>query len=278
MTERKSGSNRVPAGKGAGKSAAKKGAAKKKGGGTKKTSDGYGLKVHVRTARKRSHSSTLWLERQLNDPYVARAKREGYRSRAAYKFLEIDDRFKLLKPGMVVVDLGAAPGGWAQIAAKRVKSEAGTGGKRGRVIGIDLLEIDPIPGVDFEVMDFTYPDAPDRLRAMMGEGDDGEVLADAVISDMAANTTGHKKTDHLRIIHLAELAAEFAAEVLKAGGFFLAKVFQGGTEGDLLAALKRDFATVRHIKPKASRADSAELYVLATGFRGRTEEAKPDED
>lgn len=237
---------------------------KKKAG--KASSDGHGLKVHVRTARKRSHSSTLWLERQLNDPYVARARREGYRSRAAYKFIEIEERFKLLKPGMKVVDLGAAPGGWAQVAAKKVKSEEG----RGRVIGIDLLEIDPIPGVEFAVMDFTDDTAPESLRAMLAGAAGGQALADAVISDMAANTTGHKKTDHLRIIHLAELAVDFARQVLAPGGFFLSKVFQGGAEGEMLATLKRDFATVRHIKPKASRADSAELYVLATGFRGST--------
>jgi 23S rRNA (uridine2552-2'-O)-methyltransferase len=249
--------------------------------GSKKGSDGFGLKVHVRTARKRSHSSTLWLERQLNDPYVTRARREGYRSRAAYKLLEIDDRFKLLKPGMKVVDLGAAPGGWAQIAAVRTKSvDQGMRGA-GRVIGIDLLEVEDIPGVEFAVMDFTEEDAPERLRAMLAgksveetladEAEGIHVRADAVLSDMAANTTGHKKTDHLRIMYLAELAVDFARQVLAPGGFFLSKVFQGGTEGDLLAMLKRDFETVRHIKPKASRADSAELYVLATGFRGAQE-------
>ena len=271
---------RKAAGKGAG---AGKGASRTAGKPARKSSDGFGLKVHVRTSRKRSHSSTLWLERQLNDPYVARAKREGYRSRAAFKLLEIDDRFKLLKPGQVIVDLGAAPGGWAQIVAKRVKSEDGKGREKGsekgrekgRVIAIDLLDMDAIPGVDLGVMDFTEADAPQRLRAMMAQGGAETVLADAVLSDMAANTTGHKKTDHLRVIHLAELAAEFAGEVLAPGGFFLAKVFQGGTEGDLLAALKRDFQTVRHIKPKASRADSAELYVLATGFRGRRDR-EPD--
>ncbi|MCC2098257.1 MAG: RlmE family RNA methyltransferase [Hyphomicrobiales bacterium] len=236
------------------------------------------MKVHVRTARKRSHSSTLWLERQLNDPYVTRARREGYRSRAAYKFLEIDDRFKLLKPGMKVIDLGAAPGGWAQIAATRTKSVDQAARGAGRVIGIDILEVENIPGVEFTLMDFTDEEAPVRLRAMLAGKSVEETLkdeaagvyvrADAVISDMAANTTGHKKTDHLRIMYLAELAAEFAREVLAPGGFFLSKVFQGGTEGQLLAMLKRDFETVRHIKPKASRADSAELYVLATGFRG----------
>lgn len=219
---------------------------------------GRSLKTKVKTSKRRSASSTQWLERQLNDPYVAMAQREGYRSRAAFKLLEIDERHHLLKPGQKIVDLGAAPGGWSQIAARKVGSLEG----RGKVVGIDLLDIEPLPGVDFEVMDFLDPEAPERLKAMLG----GE--ADGVLSDMAANTTGHKKTDHLRIMHLAELAAEFAREVLAPGGFFLAKVFQGGTENELLATLKRDFATVRHVKPKASRADSAELYVLATGFRG----------
>ena len=219
---------------------------------------GRSLKQRVKTAKKRTVSQTRWLERQLNDPYVARAKREGYRSRAAFKILEIDDKFKLFKPGGRVVDLGAAPGGWAQVAAKRVQSEEG----RGKVIGIDLLPIDAIPGVVFEQMDFNDEDAPDRLKAMLGGP------ADVVMSDMAANTTGHKKTDHLRIIGLAELAVAFAREVLAPNGAFVAKVFQGGLETALLNDLKRDFATVRHVKPAASRADSSELYVLATGFRG----------
>lgn len=213
------------------------------------------LKVRVKTARKRTISSTLWLQRQLNDPYVLRAKKEGLRSRAAYKLIEMDERYHLLKPGQKILDLGAAPGGWAQYAVKKV-------GPKGRVIGIDLLDIDPIAGVEFTIMDFLDEDAPDRLKAMLGG------LADGVMSDMAANTTGHKKTDHLKIIGLAELAIHFATEVLAPGGFFVAKVFQGGTEGDLLTLLKRDFKTVRHVKPEASRAGSAELYVLATGFRG----------
>jgi 23S rRNA (uridine2552-2'-O)-methyltransferase len=220
---------------------------------------GRSLKQRVKTAKRRTSSSNQWLRRQLNDPYVAAAKREGYRSRAAFKLLEIDDKYKLLKPGQKIVDLGAAPGGWSQIAAKRVKSQDGPG----KVVGIDLLDIETLAGVDFEVMNFLDEDAPQRLTAMLG----GE-RADGVLSDMAANTTGHKPTDHLRIVHLVELAADFARQVLAPGGFFLAKVFQGGTENDLLAALKRDYATVRHVKPKASRADSAELYVLATGFRG----------
>lgn len=213
------------------------------------------LKQRVKTARGRTVSQKRWLERQLNDPYVARAKREGYRSRAAYKLIEIDERFKILKPGQRVVDLGAAPGGWSQVAAHAV-------GPDGRVVGIDLLEIEPMAGVAFITLDFLDPAAPARLTEMLGGP------ADLVMSDMAANATGHKKTDHLRIIGLAETAAEFAREVLGPGGAYLAKVLQGGTEGALLTDLKRDFASVRHIKPPASRADSSELYVLATGFRG----------
>ena len=219
------------------------------------------LKVHVKTSNKRKLSSTLWLQRQLNDPYVQKAKREGYRSRAAYKFIEIDERYHLLKPGQRIVDLGCAPGGWAQVAAQKSGSAEGRAGAK--VVGIDLLEVEPIPGVNFEVLDFTVAEAPARLKALLG----GE--ADGVLSDMAANTIGHKKTDHLRIIALAEMAVEFAREVLAPGGYFLAKVFQGGTENDLLVDLRRDFAAVRHVKPKASRQDSAELYVLATGFKGR---------
>jgi 23S rRNA (uridine2552-2'-O)-methyltransferase len=226
----------------------------KRGSGTRE------LKQRLKTARKRTLSSQKWLERQLNDPYVARAKREGYRSRAAYKLIEIDDKYHLLKPGQRVVDLGAAPGGWSQIAAKKV-------GAKGRVVGIDLLPIDPLPGVDFVELDFLDEAAPARLIEMLGGP------ADIVMSDMAANTTGHKKTDHLRIMGLAEAAIYFAREVLAPGGAFVAKVFQGGTETQLLADLKRDFATVRHVKPAASRADSAELYVLATGFRGSNEQS-----
>jgi 23S rRNA (uridine2552-2'-O)-methyltransferase len=213
------------------------------------------LKVRVKDKRK-TQSSRKWLERQLNDPYVARAKREGYRSRAAFKLIEIDDKHRLFKPGARVADLGAAPGGWSQVAAKRI-------GAQGRVVGIDILDMDEIPGVEFAKIDFLDPDAPDRLKTMLGGP------ADVVLSDMAANATGHRQTDHLKIMALVEAAAEFAGEVLKPGGSFLAKVIQGGTEGALLAGLKRDFAAVKHVKPAASRADSAELYVLATGFRGR---------
>jgi 23S rRNA (uridine2552-2'-O)-methyltransferase len=216
------------------------------------------LHIQVKTGGKRKLSSKLWLERQLNDPYVAQAKRDGYRSRAAYKLLEIDDKHRLLKPGMTVVDLGAAPGGWSQIAAKRVGAADG----KGKVIAIDLLEMPEIPGVQFAQLDFHANDAPEKLTAMMGG------RADLVMSDMAANTTGHRKTDQLRIVGLVEIAAAFAAEVLNPGGAFLAKVFQSGADAELLAQLKRDFAAVKHLKPAASRQDSAERYVLATGFRG----------
>jgi 23S rRNA (uridine2552-2'-O)-methyltransferase len=216
------------------------------------------LHVTVRTGGKRKLSSKLWLERQLNDPYVAKAKREGYRSRAAFKLIEIDDKYRLLKPGMTVVDLGAAPGGWSQIAAKRVGAADG----KGKVVAIDVLEMGEIPGVTFAQLDFHANDAPDRLRAMLGG------RADVVLSDMAANTTGHRKTDQLRIVGLVEIAAAFASDILNPGGAFLAKVFQSGVDTDLLAQLKRDFATVRHVKPASSRQDSSERYVLATGFRG----------
>jgi 23S rRNA (uridine2552-2'-O)-methyltransferase len=215
------------------------------------------LKIQVKAGKTRSLSSKLWLDRQLNDPYVSRAKREGYRSRAAYKLIEIDAKHHILKPGSRVVDLGAAPGGWSQVAAKR----AGEG--RGRVVAIDVLEMGTIPGVEFLQLDFLDGAAPDRLKALIGAG------ADVVLSDMAPNTTGHRQTDHLRIMALAEAAAEFAREVLAPGGSLLCKVLQGGTEPALLAGLKRDFAVVKHVKPAASRADSAELYLLATGFRGR---------
>ena len=216
------------------------------------------LHVTVRSGGKRKLSSKLWLERQLNDPYVVQAKREGYRSRAAYKLIELDDKYHFLKGGMTVVDLGAAPGGWSQIAARRVGAVNG----KGKVIAIDLLEMPEIAGVSFAQLDFLDQDAPEKLIAMMGG------RADVVMSDMAANTTGHRKTDQLRIVGLVETAAAFAAEVLNPGGAFLAKVFQSGADTELLAQLKRDFAAVKHVKPAASRQDSAERYVLATGFRG----------
>lgn len=217
--------------------------------------------VRVKTAGRRKASSTQWLERQLNDPYVAEAKRLGYRSRAAFKLQQLDDRFHFLKPGARVVDLGAAPGGWTQVAADRVKAESG----RGRVVGIDLLAVDPVPGATLLLGDFLAEEAPGRLREALGGP------ADVVLSDMAAPATGHAATDHLRILALAEAAHEFARAVLAPGGAFIAKLFQGGAERTLLEALKRDFTSVRHAKPPASRSDSAEIYVVALGFRGRNE-------
>jgi 23S rRNA (uridine2552-2'-O)-methyltransferase len=215
--------------------------------------------VRVRTARQRSASSTQWLARQLNDPYVGEARERGLRSRAAFKLAQLDDRFHLLRRGMRIVDLGCAPGGWLQIAVERAKP--GAGGK-GAVVGIDLLPTDPVLGATIIELDFLDPAAPDRLKAALGGA------ADLVLSDMAAPTTGHGPTDHLRIVALAEAAYAFACEVLAPGGAFLAKVFQGGAEGELLAGLKRDFKLVRHAKPPASRAESSEMYVIATGFRG----------
>jgi 23S rRNA (uridine2552-2'-O)-methyltransferase len=208
--------------------------------------------------KRRTPSSRAWLQRQISDPYVARAKREGLRSRAAYKLAEIDDKYHLLKTGARVVDLGAAPGGWSEIAARRV-------GPSGRVIALDVLDMKPIAGVEFLQFDFLDAAAPERLKALLGGKNQGK--ADLVLSDMAANSTGHRQTDHLRIVALAEAAALFAREVLAPRGAFLCKVLQGGTESALLAELKRDFETVRHVKPPASRADSAELYLLARGFR-----------
>jgi 23S rRNA (uridine2552-2'-O)-methyltransferase len=215
--------------------------------------------ARLKDEKRRTPSSRAWLERQISDPYVARAKREGLRSRAALKLAEIDDRHKIFKPGARVVDLGAAPGGWSEIAARRV-------GTKGRVIALDILDMKPIGGVVFERLDFLDPSAPDRLKAMLGGGADAK--ADVVLSDMAANATGHRQTDHLRIMALAEAAAAFAREVLAPGGAFLCKVLQGGTEAALLAELKRDFSSVKHVKPPASRTDSAELYLLAKEFRG----------
>jgi 23S rRNA (uridine2552-2'-O)-methyltransferase len=227
------------------------------------------LHVTVRTGGKRKLSSKLWLERQLNDPYVAQAKRDGYRSRAAYKLIEIDDKYHFLKPGLSVVDLGAAPGGWSQIAARRVGAIDGKGTAKGKVVAIDLLEMPEIAGVAFAQLDFHANDAPQRLTAMLGG------RADVVMSDMAANTTGHRKTDQLRILGLVESAAAFACEVLNPGGAFLAKVFQSGADAELQVQLKRDFASVRHVKPSASRQDSSERYVLAMGFRGAQAEPSP---
>ncbi len=217
------------------------------------------LHTKVKTARGRKLSSTRWLERQLNDPYVAAAKHEGLRSRAAFKIQEMDDKYKFLKRGAVVVDLGAAPGGWSQVAAERCKAISGPG----QVAAIDYLDVEALPGVDFIKMDFMEDGAEEALMALLKDG-----RADVVMSDMAAPTVGHQRTDHLRIIALAEAAADFACRILRPGGVFVCKVFQGGTEQTLLDVLKRNFRTVRHVKPPASRKDSAELYVLATGFRG----------
>jgi 23S rRNA (uridine2552-2'-O)-methyltransferase len=216
--------------------------------------------VRVRAKSGRSLSSMLWLNRQLNDPYVAEARRQGYRSRSAYKLIELDDRFRFLKRGLAVVDLGAAPGGWAQVAVARVGSQDGG---PGRVVGIDLLAMDPIPGAALLQGDFLADDAPKRLTEALGRP------ADLVLSDMAPASTGHTQTDHLRIMGLLEAAVEFAAAVLAPGGGFVGKVLQGGAEASLLARLKRDFTQVRHAKPPSSRKDSAELYLVATGFRKR---------
>ena len=216
------------------------------------------LRVTVKTGGKRKLSSKLWLERQLNDPYVAQAKRDGWRSRAAYKLIEMDDKYHFLKLGLAVVDLGAAPGGWSQIAARRVGAADG----KGKVIAIDLLEMPEIVGVTFAQLDFLDASAPEKLLAMM------DARADVVLSDMAANTTGHRKTDQLRILGLVEGAAAFAADVLNPGGAFVAKVFQSGADAELLAQLKRNFAAVRHVKPQSSRQQSSERYLLATGFKG----------
>jgi 23S rRNA (uridine2552-2'-O)-methyltransferase len=211
-----------------------------------------GTAVQVRTAKSRSAASQRWLARQLNDPYVVAARQQGWRSRAAFKLLELDQRFRLIRRGMRVVDLGAAPGGWSQVAVRRGAA---------LVVGIDLLPIDPVGGAQFLLGDFADPDMPARLTAALG----GE--ADLVLSDMAPNTTGHSATDHLRIMALAEMALDFAISVLAEGGGFVAKVFQGGSERTMLERLRRHFAHVRHAKPPASRKESSELYVVATGFR-----------
>ena len=217
------------------------------------------LKVRVKTSKGRKIGSTLWLQRQLNDPYVAKARAEGFRSRAAYKIQELDERYKLFHKGQRIVDLGAAPGGWSQVAAPIVGSTE----EKPLIVGIDYLEMAPIPGVILLQKDFNDEDAPAALIEALG----GHKV-DIVMSDMAAPTTGHRATDHLRIIALVELAADFAVRVLAPGGTFIAKVFQGGTEHELLGVLKRHFATTIHAKPKASRADSAETYLLARGFKG----------
>ncbi|WP_279483633.1 RlmE family RNA methyltransferase [Aureimonas sp. SK2] len=229
--------------------------------------DDRGLAVRVKKKRGLKASSREWLQRQLNDPYVRRSKLDGYRSRAAYKLTEIDDRYKLLQKGMRIVDLGAAPGGWCQIAVERTANSAA----EAHVVGIDYLPVDPIPGATILELDFLDESAPDRLIEALG-GD-----PDIVMSDMAAPTTGHRRTDHLRTMHLCEVAADFAIRTLKPGGHFLTKTFQGGTEGELLAMLKKNFRTVHHVKPPASREGSVELYLLAKGFKGRRAEAETDD-
>ena len=216
------------------------------------------LRTKVKKKRGLKESSRRWLERHLNDPYVQRSKAEGYRSRAAYKLIEIDDRYKLIKPGMKIIDLGAAPGGWCQVAAQRAKSEEDSP----NVVGIDYLEVDPVPGSVILKKDFLDDDAPALLEETLGGA------PDLVLSDMAAPTTGHRRTDHLRTMHLVEVAADFALNVLKPGGHFLAKTFQGGTETELLDRLKKNFASVHHVKPPASRDESVELYLLALNFKG----------
>ncbi|MBX9796631.1 RlmE family RNA methyltransferase [Sphingomonas sp.] len=222
---------------------------------------GSGGRTRVRTARGRSPQSTRWLERQLNDPYVKRARAEGFRSRAAYKLIELDERFALLKGVRRVIDLGIAPGGWTQVVRRAVPAAA--------VVGIDLLPVDPIEGVTIFQLDFLSDQAPDLLTEALGGP------ADLVLSDMAANTVGHPQTDHLRTMALVEAGAAFAAEVLRPGGAFVAKVLAGGADHDLVAQLKRDFATVKHAKPPASRKDSSEWYVIAQGFKGRETAISP---
>ncbi|MCB1354177.1 MAG: RlmE family RNA methyltransferase [Rhodobacteraceae bacterium] len=222
------------------------------------------LRVRVKTAKGRKLSSTRWLERQLNDPYVQRAKADGFRGRAAYKIIEIDDKFRFLKPGSRIVDLGCAPGGWCQVAVERVNALGEKRGKaQGRVIGVDLQEVEPIAGAEIHQLDFLDEGADDAVRTWLGGP------ADAVISDMAPKASGHPQTDHLRIMGLCEAAAEFAMDVLDPGGTFVAKVLAGGAEADLVARLNRAFAKVVHVKPPASRSDSSEKFVIATGFRGR---------
>ena len=221
------------------------------------------LRVKVKTARGRKLSSTLWLERQLNDPYVKRAQADGYRGRAAYKILELDDKFRFLVPGARVVDLGCAPGGWCQVAVKRINALGTRQGKKvGTILGVDLQEVESIPGAEIHVLDFMEDDADAKVKAWLNGP------ADVVISDMAAASSGHKQTDHLRIIALCEAAAYFAFDVLTPGGTFVAKVLAGGAEGELQALLKQKFTKVINMKPPASRSNSSEKFVVATGFRG----------
>lgn len=246
-------------GSGSGKGPGKKQGKGRGGPPDARAARGGGPKARVRTARGRTTSSTRWLQRQLKDPYVAAAQKEGLRSRAAYKLIELDERFRVLRPGARVVDLGAAPGGWSLVAADRVQAGKRGGGK---VVAIDLQEMEPIPGVEILRLDFLDDAAPELLTAALGGP------ADVVLSDMAAAATGHTQTDHLRIMGLLEVAYDFARGVLAPGGVFIGKVLRGGTERELLETLKRDFREVRHVKPPASRKDSAEIYVVALGFRG----------
>lgn len=217
------------------------------------------LKTHVKKIKGRRASSTKWLQRQLNDPYVSEAKRQGYRGRAAFKIIQLDDQFRFFKPGRRVVDLGCAPGGWSQVAVQRVKSTP----ENPLVVGLDLLPVEPVSGANLIQLDFTDDHAPERLQELLGGH-----KADIVMSDMAANTTGMHSIDHLRIMNLLELAYDFACQVLNPGGVFVAKIFQGGTESEFLAQIKKDFDSVKHAKPDASRKDSSEMYVVALGFKG----------
>jgi len=231
----------------------------KKTGKIGPTTSGRGLFTKVKSAKGRKLSSTRWLQRQLNDPYVAEARKRGYASRAAFKLIELDDRFHFLKPGQRVVDLGAAPGGWTRVTVERIRPGKHDGGQ---VVALDINEMEPIGGATVLHHDFLDEDAPDLLKGILGGP------ADVVMSDMAAPATGHSATDHMKIMALCEVALEFAYEVLAPGGTFLAKVLQGGTEHQMLAGMKKHFKTVRHAKPPASRSDSAEMYVIAMGFRG----------
>ena len=223
------------------------------------------LRVKVKTAKGRKLSSTLWLERQLNDPYVIKAQREGFRGRAAYKIMELDDKYGFFKPGVRVVDLGCAPGGWCQVAVPRINALGEKSGKPvGRIIGVDLQEIDPIPGAEIHVLDFLADDADAKVKDWLGG------KADVVLSDMAASASGHKGTDHLRIVALVEAALAFAFDVLEEGGTFVAKVLAGGAEVEMQTILKKRFRKVANVKPPASRADSSEKFVVAQGFRAET--------
>lgn len=247
--------------------------AKKPGTGNTSGRGMRDLRVRVKTARGRKLSSTLWLDRQLNDPYVQRAQKEGYRGRAAYKILELDDKFRFLVPGARIVDLGAAPGGWCQVAVRRANALGDKKGKAiGTILGVDLQEMEPIPGCELHVLDFMEAGADAKVKAWLGG------RADVVMSDMAASSSGHKQTDHLRIIALCEAAAHLAFDVLDEGGTFVAKVLAGGAEGMLQAELKKRFTKVMNVKPPASRSDSSEKFVVATGFKGQSVEKQPQGD